>query len=401
MKTNKFAVFLFALTILVIFAFPYYQNANALTNTALTTNTVQFSDQSRPKIEVVFVLDTTSSMNGMIQAAKEKIWSIASSMASAQSAPEIKMGLVAFRDRGDAYVTKVIDLSSDLDSMNAKLLDFRAEGGGDGPESVNQALYEAVNKISWSMNQNAYKVIFLVGDAPPHTDYENDVQYPESLQMADQKGIVINTIQCGQQTTTKIQWQQIASLGKGRYFQVEQAGSAVAISTPYDKQLASLASQLDATRLYYGNQQEQKRQQKKQNVARKLDTHASEESLARRAMFNVSKSGSNNFLGEKELVDAVSSGRIGLASIDQKQLPKAMQTMAVEKQQQIILKKSKRRKQLKHEIAVLSEKRNDHIEQQLKEQGGALDSLDQQIYATVRAQASKKGFIYEDDHAKY
>ena len=106
----------------------------------------------RPLVEVVFVLDTTGSMSGLIQAAKEKIWSIATTLAPAQPAPEIRMGLVAYRDRGDDYVTRVVDLSDDLDSMYATLMDFRAAGGGDGPESVNQALHDAVHRISWSQD---------------------------------------------------------------------------------------------------------------------------------------------------------------------------------------------------------------------------------------------------------
>jgi len=134
----------------------------------------------RPKIEAVFVLDTTGSMSGLIQAAKEKIWSIASTMAAADPAPEIRIGLVAYRDRGDAYITKTVDLSSDLDSVYAELMDFRADGGGDGPESVNQALHDAVHGISWSQDGQAYRVVFLVGDAPPHMDYQDDVKYPDS-----------------------------------------------------------------------------------------------------------------------------------------------------------------------------------------------------------------------------
>ena len=326
----------------------------------------------------------------MIQAAKEKIWSIASSMASAQTAPEIKMGLVAFRDRGDAYVTKVIDLSSDLDTMSATLMDFKAEGGGDGPESVNQALYEAVNKITWSEDQHTYKVIFLVGDAPPHTDYVNDIQYPQSLKMAHNKGIVVNAIQCGQQTTTTAKWQQIATLGNGRYFQVEQSGNAVAISTPYDKKLATLSSKLDDTRLYYGDEDKQKRQQNKVQAAKKLNAKASEQSRARRAIFNSTESGKNNFLGESELVDAITSGRVDLSSINQKHLPQSLQAMAPEKQKLLLRKKSKERDELKREIKELSEQRSQHIKQELKAQGGAKDSFDDQIYSTVRDQASKK-----------
>src|SRR5262245_59887548 len=151
----------------------------------------------RAKIEVVFVLDTTGSMAGLIQAAKEKIWSIATTMASAQPAPEIRMGLVAYRDRGDAYVTRVIDLTTDIDSMYAKLMDLQAEGGGDGPESVNEALAKAVNAESWSQDGSTYKLIFLVGDAPPHMDYQDDVKYPQTLELAGKKGIIVNTIQCG------------------------------------------------------------------------------------------------------------------------------------------------------------------------------------------------------------
>ncbi len=99
-------------------------------------------------------------MGGMIEAAKEKIWSIASSMASEQSAPEIRMGLVAYRDRGDSYVTQVLDLSGDLDSMYAALMDFQAAGGGDGPESVNQALDDAVTKIPGAMIKRHTKSSF-------------------------------------------------------------------------------------------------------------------------------------------------------------------------------------------------------------------------------------------------
>ena len=136
---------------------------------------------ARPKIDVVFVLDTTGSMAGLIHAAKEKIWSIATTMASAQPAPEIRMGLVAYRDRGDAYVTQVVDLSTDIDSMYAKLMDLQAAGGGDGPESVNEALAQAVGAESWSQDDSTYKVIFLVGDAPPHMDYQDDVKYPQTV----------------------------------------------------------------------------------------------------------------------------------------------------------------------------------------------------------------------------
>src|SRR5438105_10070703 len=135
--------------------------------------------QEKPHIEVCFVLDTTGSMGGLIEGAKQKIWSIANEMVSAKPTPEIRLGLVAYRDRGDEYVTKVFDLTNDIDATYAQLQSFRAAGGGDTPESVSEALDDAVKKISWSADKQVLKIIFLVGDAPPHMDYADGPKYPQ------------------------------------------------------------------------------------------------------------------------------------------------------------------------------------------------------------------------------
>jgi uncharacterized protein YegL len=261
------------------------------------------------RVEVVFVLDTTGSMGGLIAAAKEKIWSIASTLAQAKQAPEISMGLVAYRDRGDAYVTQVIDLDKDLDSMYAKLMQFRADGGGDSPESVNQALGDATTKISWSQDADTYRVIFLVGDAPPHMDYQDDVKYPTTVAAAAAKGIVVNTIQCGGMRETVKPWQEIAALGHGRYFTVDQAGSAVAVATPFDDKIATLAAELDSTRLYYGNAEEKAKMASKTAASDELHASASPAAQARRGVFNASEAGASNLLGGAAEVDRRAAAR--------------------------------------------------------------------------------------------
>ncbi len=349
-----------------------------------------------PKIEAVFVLDTTSSMSGMIEAAKEKIWSIASTMASAQPAPEIKIGLVAFRDRGDRYVTQVIDLSEDLDSMYAALMDFRAEGGGDGPESVNQALHDAVQKISWSQDPDSYQVIFLVGDAPPHMDYQDDVKYPVTLAAARMKGIVVNTIQCGDNPATTQRWVQIAQLSQGRHFNVAQGGDAIAISTPFDTELATLSKALDDTRLYYGTEEERVEQDLKVAAADKLHSDASVESRARRASFNASAAGTRNFLGRGELVSDIADGRVDLLEIDTDELPESMRPMSAPQQQALIAEVKSKRDSLQRQITDLAKERESYIAEKIEEVGGAEESLDYKIFSAVRDQAGKKGLVYED-----
>ena len=348
------------------------------------------------RVEVVFVLDTTGSMSGLINAAQEKIWSIASTLAQAQQAPEISMGLVAYRDRGDAYVTQVVDLNRDLDSMYAKLMDFAADGGGDGPEAVNEALEAAIHRMSWSQDQSTYKVVFLVGDAPPHMDYQDDVKYPQVLAAAAAKGIVVNTIQCGSMSDAVAPWQHIAALGHGRYFTVEQAGSAVAIATPFDAQIATLSAELDATRLYYGSAEQQALMAAKVAATDRLTEEASVAARARRGAFNVSEAGARNLLGESELVADVASGRVDIAAVPAAQLPAAVAALPVDERRALLADTAEKRAELQRQITTLAAERDAYIKEEIEAAGGAGDSLDQQIYEAVREQAAPLGLDYED-----
>lgn len=400
MKSKLIGMAVFAITLAAVIFYPTVRSHGILpghTNNppAITMPPVPVPGQT-PLVEVVFVLDTTGSMGGLIQAAKEKIWSIASTMASGQPAPEVRMGLVAYRDRGDQYVTRVVDLSDDLDSMYATLMGFRAGGGGDGPESVNHALHDAVNNMSWSQDRNAYRVIFLVGDAPPHMDYPDDVKYPVSLATARDKGIVVNSIQCGDLDATVGPWQRIASLGAGRYFEVEQAGSALAMATPFDSDLAELSADLDDTRLYFGSPELKASMQVKVAATDRLHAEASDESRARRAAFNLKKAGKANFLGRSELVDAVTSGRVSLEAIEKDALPEFMQSMAPDRQVTYLAETAQKRENLEHKLKELAAKRDEYIARQVADDADAEESLDNKIYEAVRSQAESIGLEYEE-----
>ena len=401
MKAKLVGTALFVLTTAAV-AFPALRSNTAVNTTPIVTAALQPAlPVNRPVIDVVFVLDTTGSMSGLIDAAKEKIWSVASSMASAQPAPIIRMGLVGYRDRGDEYVTRVVDLSPDIDTMYATLMQLTANGGGDSPESVNQALNEAVTRMSWSSDGNAYKVIFLVGDAPPHMDYADDVKYPQSLAVAAERGIVVNTIQCGNAPDAKQPWQQIASIGHGSYFNVDQAGSAVAIATPFDAELARLSAALDETRLYYGTKEEKARTRVKVEATDALHALASPASQARRAAFNASDAGVINAIGDSELVADVTSGRVDLAKVEADKLPEPLQALSVDERKKLVSESAAKRSDLQRQIRLLADQRDDYAAEQIAASGGAKDSLDDKIYGAVREQAEKKGLSYPAAAPKY
>lgn len=298
-------------------------------------------------------------------------------------------------------MTRVVDLSEDLDTVYATLMDFQANGGGDGPESVNRALYDAIHSISWSPDQNVYRVVFLVGDAPPHMDYQNDVKFPDTLAVAATKGIVVNAIQCGENPDASQAWQQVAQLGYGKYLKVEQDGNAVALKTPYDEKLAELSARLDSTRLYYGSAEEKARKADKLEATEKLHRAASVEAQARRAAFNASKSGQLNLAGEGDLVEEVTSGRQDLAKIESESLPESLKPMAPAEREALIAEKAELRQKLTQEIQNLAAKRSEFLRQELKKRDGAKDSLDQRLFDVLREQAREKGLIYSSEAPQY
>ena len=307
-----------------------------------------------PRAEVVFVLDSTGSMSGLIEGAKQKIWSIANSIISQDPAPEIKIGLISYRDRGDEYVTQIMDLTDDIDAVYAKLQSFRAAGGGDAPESVNQALNEAVTKMSWSpADQNVYRVIFLVGDCPPHMDYQDDVKYPETCKLAMEKFIIINTVQCGNDLTTTPIWQDIAKKSEGQFVQIAQSGGMIVIRTPYDDEIAELTRELSSTVIPYGSMETQAA------VVGKLKRAESADAMlnASRAAYNI-KSGGRAVQGKGDLVQAMADKDIAMEAVEEEYLPEEMKNLPKEDLEKVVKEKTAKRAELNAKILDLSKKRD-------------------------------------------
>ncbi len=348
------------------------------------------TSQSKPRIEVCFVLDTTGSMGGLIEGAKQKIWSIANEMISAQPTPELKLGLIGYRDRGDEYVVKTFSLTDDIDAIYGHLREFQAGGGGDAPESVNEALGEAIHKMPWSSDSKVLKIIFLVGDAPPHMDYPNGPKYPDLCREAAKNDLIINTIQCGEMAETKPIWQEIAKLSEGSYVGISQSGNVAVISTPMDKELSRLNERIGATLIPYGDSKLQTEVHAKYAMAASAPVAA----MADRLSYN-SKTG-KAVQGRGELVDALNGNTLKLEEIDEKQLPADLQKLDRSELQKRIAKTRDERADLQKQIVEVSKKREAFIQSENKRLAaeGKGDAFDQKVTETLHAQAAKKGISY-------
>ena len=227
-------------------------------------------------------------------------------------------------------------------------------------------------------------------------DYQDDIKYPVTLALAKQRGIVVNTIQCGNDSAATQDWSQIAALGAGDFLRVEHHGSAVAITTPYDVKLARLSAALDDTRLYYGDAKVQAQKRAKLAATSKMEEKASLAVKARRATFNASASGAANLLGDKELVSEVASGRVRLEDIRQDELPEPLQAMAPAAQAAYIQDHAAKRDALKKEMQDAAEERAEFLKHKVAAAGGARDSLDAKLFGTLREQAKRVGSLELD-----
>jgi hypothetical protein len=179
-------------------------------------------------LDVLFLIDTTGSMEDEISQLKSNILQISAQIDALPARPDVRFAMVTYRDRGDAYVTQVRDFTPDVRVFQAELEKVRARGGGDYAESLNEALHRAIWDVSWRESE-AVRLVFLVADAPPHLDYEQDFAYDEEMIEAVRRGIKILPIaSSGLDDQGEYVYRQLAQFTLGRFvfLTYEEAGQA-------------------------------------------------------------------------------------------------------------------------------------------------------------------------------
>lgn len=339
---------------------------------------------ARPKMDIVFALDTTGSMGGLIEGAKAKIWEIARKAQEGKPAPELRIGLVAYRDRGDDYVTQVVPLTSDLDAVYAKLSSFTAGGGGDGPEHVLRGLDDAVSS-QWSTDPRAVKLVYLVGDAPPHFDYQDGITLESVLAKAQKAGVRVSAIRCGSDQATLTAWTDIAKKTDGEVATIEQQGGVVAVATPYDDELARLNADLARTEIHYGSADEQK--EAKAVVARNVA--APPAAQADRAGFYATKAASGG--GGPTKKDLTAGGK-SVDQLSEGELPAEMRSMSAEERTRFVEAKKKEREAILAKIGELNTKRSAHLKAAPPRSSSA--AFDGKVFDSLKKAGERSGIAY-------
>jgi hypothetical protein len=330
------------------------------------------------RIDVVFAIDTTGSMGGLIDGAKRTVWSIAKHIGEVDKDADVHIGLVAYKDLGDEYVTKDFALTADLDAVFTELSGYTAAGGGDIPEDVDAALYDAVHKMQW--RDGAKKMIFLVGDAPPASRGEVP-KFEDSVKEAANEQIIVNTIRCGEAMETQQAWQQIAMLGNGEFSTIEQNGGVQQVATPYDQKLAELSHTVDTTAVIYGDASTHHAY-----AAKMAATAAAAPAVAAdRADYYAAKPAKGGGRASEDITTKVATGAMSVDKLDEGMLPADMKGKSKEEIKAEIDARAKTRTEAQAQITELAKKRAEY----LKDHAAKDDGFDAKVKSTVDRELSK------------
>lgn len=345
----------------------------------------------KTKIQVAILLDTSSSMDGLIDQAKSRLWDIINTLTTLKyegKTPEIEIALYEYGNDGLSqktnYIRKVTSLTTDLDLISEKLFALRTNGG---LEYCGAVIQQAVKELEWGNKKSDMKLIYIAGNEEFN---QGKISYKEAISTALSKGIYINTIYCGdRQSGIHELWKDGADKGQGKYFNIDYNNKVVHISTPYDDRISECNLRLNSTYVAYGSKGHEKQMNQVQQ-----DENAksiSKENYAARA---VSKSKQVYKNSSWDLVDLYEESQ-SLAAINTEELPKELKGKDKKEIEKIVSDKQKERKKIQDEISELAKQREDYIKNESKKNNDNQDDLGKAINASVLAFAKVKGYTVE------
>ncbi len=314
----------------------------------------------QPKIQAAILLDVSGSMDGLIEQAKAQLWNMVSTMGKAKCgndvSPQIEIALYEYgRTTNDAkkgYVKKINGFINDLDSLSQNLFSLKTDGGD---EFCGHVIYSSLNELQWDAAPESYKVIFIAGNE----DFlQGDIQYTKACTQAKQKGVILNTIYCGDKMQgIQEHWNLAGECGNGSYTNINQNAKEEDIPTPYDSMLYVMNDKLNGTYIAYGYAgASYSAKQRKMDVA---NSSMSKSAGLKRIKAKSNAAVYNN--AQWDLVDAKKDLPEAIAKIDKKQLPDSLQNKTTAELEKIVDEKSKERSAVQKEIITLNTQRDAFI----------------------------------------
>ncbi len=346
---------------------------------------------TRARIQLAILLDTSGSMDGLIDQARSRLWKIVNELATARKngqAPRLQVALFEYGQSSipaaQGYLRRIVPLSEDLDRVSEELFKLRTNGGD---EYCGQVIQKAVRDLEWSRGNGDLKMIVIAGNEP---FTQGSADYRVSCREAISRGIVVNTIFCGSHLEgLQTSWKAGADLADGQYVAIDADNAPPPVSAPQDNEIARLSQEMNRTYIAFGhdgvNGLVRQKEQDKNAAA------VSGEVMAQRAAAKAAPQYSNSAW---DLVDAKRDGQVKLEEMSDADLPQEMKGMSTKERNEYVAAMQKKREALQKKIVILHAERERFVKEKMKS-GASAGTLDEAIIRALRGQAVSKGFAFE------
>ncbi|OGR93534.1 MAG: hypothetical protein A2992_05310 [Elusimicrobia bacterium RIFCSPLOWO2_01_FULL_59_12] len=344
----------------------------------------------KPLVQVAILLDTSNSMDGLIEQAKSQLWKIANDLAYCSrrgERPVLQVALYEYGNNGlspgENYVRQALPFTTHLDEVSETLFSLRTHGGY---EYCGAVIKDALNGLAWSPRRDVYKVIFIAGNEP---FTQGPVYFRDALAQAVRMGIIVNPIYCGAYAEgVRTQWQDGAIAGRGAYMTIDSDIPVVVDPTPYDVEIGRLGSELNETYVPYGIQG-RKGYQLQTSVDQLAASRESAGALAERSIYKAAAPAQ-----AWDAVSHVASGKMKVGDLKRHDLPAPLQSKSDPELDAYFRDQQARRAALRSRLEELKKSREDFLARKQREQAGAPMSLDQAVLKAIREQAGRLQFKF-------
>ncbi len=346
--------------------------------------------EPKPRIQIALLLDTSNSMDGLIDQAKTRLWKIVNELILAErngQKPEFEVALYEYGNNsipeGEGYIRLVNPLTTDLDKVSEDLFALRTNGGH---EFCGKVIDAAIKGLQWSFNPNDLKTIYIAGNEP---FTQGDVDYKAACRAAIKKGVLVNTIFCGDYNEgINTQWKDGAVIAEGSYINIDQNQAYVHIDAPQDVDILRLNDELNATYIAYGDAGLAGRSRQSAQ-----DSNMGSISAGVKAERAVTKSSSYYNNASWDLVDAYKDKKVDLSNIEAGKLPENMQAMTPGERVDYVNEQSGKRAEIQAKIRQLSAERDKFVQEELSKRADTgTDTFDSAMIKSLRSQAEARGF---------
>lgn len=342
-----------------------------------------------PRVQLAILLDTSGSMDGLIDQARSRLWKIVNELATAKKngrAPRLQVALYEYGQdtipAASGYLRRIVPLSEDLDRLSEELFRLKTNGG---EEYCGRVIGSAVRELEWSGDGDDLKMIIIAGNEP---FTQGGVDFRQSCREAIARGIAVNTVFCGDfQEGLRTGWKAGADLADGQYLAIDANNAPPPVRAPQDPEITRLSQELNRTYIAFGKDGGAgKLRQEEQD---KNASAVSGEVLAQRAAAKAAPQYSNP---SWDLVDAKKSGQVKLEELGEAELPQEMKGMSAKERDEYVAAMQGKRDGLQKKIARLNHEREKFVQEKMK--SAAAGTLDEAILRALRGQAAEKNFQF-------